>query len=73
MHCWTGNDEAAEQEHGFGSPEWAEAYQEPATCMLPHGHEGPHEFTPDDRIGVTFADDNQTQDAGWRSQGQRTE
>ena len=24
------------------------------TCMLPAGHEGPHEFTPDDQIEVTF-------------------
>ena len=27
-----------------------------ATCMLPDGHEGPHEYTPDDRIRLTFAE-----------------
>jgi hypothetical protein len=26
-----------------------------ATCMLPAGHLGVHRFTPDDKIGVSFA------------------
>ena len=25
-------------------------------CMLPDGHDGPHETTPDDQVGVTFAE-----------------
>ena len=27
------------------------------TCLLPDGHEGPHEFTPDDEITVRFVGD----------------
>jgi hypothetical protein len=28
--------------------------EEPATCMLEYGHDGPHEFTPDKNITVRF-------------------
>lgn len=55
-HCWKGNDEDIE----FGSDEWAEAFLNPATCMLEAGHEGPHEFVPDSEIGVTFIEREET-------------
>lgn len=51
LHCWKGNDEDVE----FGSEAWAQAFLEPATCMLEEGHAGPHEFTPDKAIGIAFA------------------
>lgn len=47
--------EHAEELHGFGSQEWADAYNEPhATCMLEDGHEGPHEWTLDNEIMISF-------------------
>lgn len=50
-HCWMGYIESLE----FGSPEWADACpQSDATCLLPDGHEGPHEWTPDREIQVRF-------------------
>ncbi len=49
LHCWHGNTEDLE----FGSDEWAEAFvQGRATCLLPAGHDGPHEYTPDSEIVV---------------------
>lgn len=29
-----------------------------STCLLPDGHPGEHEWTPDDQITVSFADDS---------------
>ncbi len=54
IHCWKDKAEDAEERYGVGSSEWAEAHVEGGTCMLPAGHEGPHVFTPDGEIGVTF-------------------
>lgn len=67
LHCWMGRREAAEEDyermHGagsfFGSDAWAETHSEEwkdGTCMLPDLHDGPHEFTDDERIGIKFAD-----------------
>ena len=33
---------------------WADGPDGESTCLLPHGHEGPHLFTPDDQILVAF-------------------
>lgn len=53
LHCWA---------DGPSLLEWMEANPDAdveeymgSTCMLEKGHDGPHEFTPDDRIGITFA------------------
>jgi hypothetical protein len=52
LHCWAGREEVDEK--------WrAEVYlvteEEPGqTCLLPAGHDGPHEWTPDSRITVSF-------------------
>lgn len=48
--------EHAEEVYGRISPQWAEVWSRgvSGTCMLPHGYDGPHQFTPDDKIGVTF-------------------
>ena len=50
-HCWADYHE----QFPFGSHEWAEHYLDTsATCLLQEGHDGPHEWTPDDQIVVTF-------------------
>ena len=55
--CWKDRHEHATEVHGFGSPEWAESHlADSATCMLDAGHDGPHEFTPDDRIVIRIVD-----------------
>ncbi len=35
---------------------WFDAPNGGSTCLLVDGHTGPHEFTSDDQIGVTFRD-----------------
>ena len=50
LHCWHGNTDDLK----VGSDEWAKAFNDPGVCMLPAGHEGPHEYTPDGEIEVEF-------------------
>ncbi len=53
-HCWAD----AWGDHEVGSPEYLAArlaWPRGGTCLLPDGHDGPHEFTPDDQIFVIFA------------------
>ena len=53
QHCWTDYRETLP----LGSPEWAAWYSEEAptaTCMLPAGHNGAHEWTPDADIAIQF-------------------
>jgi len=47
VHCW---------EDGPTDDNWTGS-----TCMLWDGHRGPHEFTPDNQIGISFppADTNE--------------
>jgi hypothetical protein len=52
LHCWA--------DYGFCmlaglAPFDADLYSVGGTCLLPSGHAGPHEFTRDDEILVTFA------------------
>lgn len=54
VHCWMDKGEWAEKHHGFLSAEHIETYVAGATCMLEHGHRGPHEWTPDESLGVSF-------------------
>lgn len=45
IHCWEdGPRVEVDADLDIGS-----------TCMLLSGHDGPHEFTPDNKIGVHFA------------------
>ena len=45
----------AENTFGSLSDEYINTYiNGNATCMLPAGHDGPHEWTPDDEIVVAF-------------------
>lgn len=60
LHCWKGKREYVEETKGWGSPEYWDTYSDEGdnrdgTCMLEAGHGGEHDFTPDDKIGVTFA------------------
>jgi len=43
VHCW---EDGPQTEDGCST-----------TCMLIGGHEGPHEWTRDDQIGISFAPD----------------
>ena len=57
LHCWKDQREHVEETYGWGSDEWVATWLDDAvggTCILEAGHDGPHEFTPDDQIGVTF-------------------
>jgi len=47
VHCWEAGPRTGEtwESIGIGS-----------TCLLLEGHDGPHEFTRDDRILVRFVD-----------------
>jgi hypothetical protein len=53
LHCWADYHASLE----WGSEEWVRASVEraDATCLLEKGHTGPHEWTPDEGLVVTFA------------------
>jgi hypothetical protein len=63
-HCWKDKREHFEDVFGYGTPEywdaWATTWSEDgqvslnATCFLEDGHSGPHEWTPDNDITVSF-------------------
>ena len=56
LHCWKDEGEDLEERFGFHSPEHLRIYEGPGgTCLLSAGHEGPHEFTPDTDVGVSFS------------------
>lgn len=51
-HCWMGYQEWLEETTGkpwYELPDVEEGTRS-ATCLLPDGHKGPHEWTPDDEI-----------------------
>ncbi len=51
VHCWADYRDSLP----FGSDAWVESFNTGnATCMLEDGHHGPHEWTPDEEIGVRF-------------------
>jgi hypothetical protein len=52
-HCWHGHRDDLEPGTREYERSWA-MYPDGATCMLPNGHAGPHEYTPDDEITVSF-------------------
>jgi hypothetical protein len=57
-HCWAGKSDYYEALYGFMSPEHAAVYfEDGSTCLLDDGHDGPHEWTPDNAIGITFAEE----------------
>lgn len=59
LHCWTSKREWASATFGPYSDEYFDTYEEcggsgDSVCMLPDGHEGPHEWTATSDIAVTF-------------------
>ena len=60
IHCLTGRREHVEEEFGFHSPEHMASYDEAdGRCLLEDGHEGPHEFTPNDEFRLVFTGEEQ--------------
>lgn len=47
VHCWEDGPRKNETWKSLGTG---------STCMLTDGHDGPHEFTWDDEIVLTFVD-----------------
>lgn len=59
VHCWADGPEETilfDDETGAGDEGqwWGRVRSIGSTCMLPDGHPGPHQFTPDDEITVEF-------------------
>jgi len=55
-HCWQDRlDWVWQQGAKLGSPEYLDAIEHPATCMLPAGHAGLHAWTSDDDFVVEVA------------------
>jgi hypothetical protein len=54
LHCWADKATVMADKYGWDSAEWAEAFNENGTCMLEKDHSGPHEFTPDSEVTVSF-------------------
>lgn len=52
-HCWMGKYEYMES-IGQLDDYLADGEQVPSTCLLPDGHAGPHEWTPDSEIIIQF-------------------
>ncbi len=53
-YCWADKKELAEETYGYLSPEHVDASERNCTCLLLDGHDGPHQWTPDDEIVVSF-------------------
>lgn len=58
VHCWTNYGEWLQETYGYLSERHvaylADEDGPRRTCMLPEGHRGPHEWTNDTDITVTF-------------------
>jgi hypothetical protein len=54
--CFISKWDWAEATYGPDSPEYLAVTEEdcPSTCVLPKGHDGPHEWTRDDEVVFTF-------------------
>ena len=54
--CWVHESEEIERRYGWASPEMIDYWQRESkgVCMLPDGHDGPHAWTPEDQIVITF-------------------
>jgi hypothetical protein len=51
-HCWAdGPEEIRQKEADLW---WQGLFAVGSTCMLPDGHEGEHQFTPDDQVTLSF-------------------
>jgi hypothetical protein len=52
VHCWADYKDTLK----IDSQEWVDCIvnDSNATCLLEHGHEGPHAWTPDKEITISF-------------------
>lgn len=58
LHCWKSKLEWLSETYGDDSDEYLSGLVSEdgaSTCMLERGHDGPHEWTPDGEILITFA------------------
>ncbi len=63
LHCWEdGPRRLVLDETGYPVSEVG------STCMLEAGHDGDHDWTPDDEIGVSFAPSGPS-DSGGKGEG----
>jgi hypothetical protein len=53
VHCWMGKSAHIAETQGYNEA-WAEAWNNDATCMLEHGHEGDHDWVSDKDISVSL-------------------
>lgn len=58
-HCWQDGPAEdvlidTETERGMEGQWWTRLRSIGSTCLLPDGHAGPHEFTPDDQLTIQF-------------------
>jgi hypothetical protein len=61
LHCWADGPQRdvlidTETEKGYEGQWWGRLRLISSTCLLPDGHAGDHEFTPDDAITVAFTE-----------------
>jgi hypothetical protein len=57
-HCWKSKLEWLSETYGYDSDEYLSGLVSEdgsATCMLERDHVGPHEWTPDGEIIITFS------------------
>ena len=55
IHCWEDETQYIVKKHGLDSKEYVDSIlRGGGTCMLPDGHTGGHEFTPDGEITILF-------------------
>lgn len=56
LHCFEGKREYMEKKYGWFSTQHAATFEDggDGTCMRKRGHKGPHRWTPDDQIVVSF-------------------
>ena len=57
VHCWELKSEYMAEVYGENSEEYFDALVNEGICLLPAGHEGPHEFVPEDEVGIRFEED----------------
>lgn len=53
-HCWKDLREYLEETGQEDSDEWIAAHENNKTCLLPDGHDSPHEWTDDAGIQIQF-------------------
>jgi len=58
VHCWKLKSEYMAEIYGEDSEEYIKALANDGICLLPDGHEGPHEFVPEDEVVIRFGEES---------------